>query len=252
MRTSNPALNEESFCVVDYGVDFASDEMKSPTMTVEGTVIKTITLLSLATISGAVTWFAFTSQSPLLIPFMVGGVMMGAVFAALTFFKQTWAPVTAPLYAVAEGLCLGGISAMFNAQFNGIALQAIGLTAGTLVTLLLAYQSGLVKASEKLKLGVSAATGAVLLVYLVSLALRLCGIGVPFIHDSGLFGIGFSLVVVVIAALNLVLDFGFIENAAKTGSPKYMEWYGAFGLMVTLVWLYLEILILLAKSRSSD
>ena len=148
MRTSNPALNEKSFYVVDYGVDFASDETKSRTMTVEGTVIKTITLLSLATISGAVTWSAFTSQSPLLIPFMVGGVMMGAVFAALTFFKQTWAPVTAPLYAVAEGLCLGGISAMFNAQFNGIALQAIGLTAGTLVTLLLAYQSGLVRAGD--------------------------------------------------------------------------------------------------------
>lgn len=252
MRTSNPALNENSFQTPEFAKTLMYDEATSHRMTIEGTVVKTGILLALVTISGAVTWQAFASQSSLLLPLWIGGAIAGLVLALITIFKQTWAPVTAPLYAAAEGLFLGGISAMYNAQFNGIVFQAIGLTFGTLFVLLLAYQSGLIKASENFKLGVIAATGAIFLFYMVSIALSFLGIGVPFIHDNGLFGIGFSLFVVAIAALNLVLDFDFIENAAEAGSPKYMEWYGAFGLMVTLVWLYLEILRLLAKSRSSD
>jgi uncharacterized YccA/Bax inhibitor family protein len=151
---------------------------------------------------------------------------------------------------VAEGLFLGGISSIFEAQFPGIVIQAVGLTLGTLVGLLFAYKSGLIKVTENFKLGVAAATGGIFLIYMASFVLGFFGVGIPFIHESGLIGIGFSLVVVVIAALNLVLDFDFIERGAEAGAPKYMEWYGAFGLMVTLIWLYLEMLRLLAKLRS--
>lgn len=151
---------------------------------------------------------------------------------------------------MAEGLFLGGISSIFEAQFPGIVIQAVGLTLGTLVGLLFAYKSGLIKVTENFKLGVAAATGGIFLIYMASFVLGFFGVGIPFIHESGLIGIGFSLVVVVIAALNLVLDFDFIERGAEAGAPKYMEWYGAFGLMVTLIWLYLEMLRLLAKLRS--
>src|SRR5690606_37262000 len=170
----------------------------------------------------------------------------------VTVFKKQWAPVTAPMYALVEGLFLGAISAMFNHLYEGIVMQAVLLTFGTLFALLLAYRSGLVRATENFKLGVVAATGGVMLVYLASIALGLFGINMPMIHESGIVGIGFSLVVVVLAALNLVLDFDFIESGVEQGAPKYMEWYGAFGLMVTLVWLYVEFLRLLAKLQSRD
>jgi uncharacterized YccA/Bax inhibitor family protein len=149
-----------------------------------------------------------------------------------------------------EGFFLGAISAMFNHMYEGIVMQAVLLTFGTLFALLFAYRSGLVKATENFKLGVVAATGGVFLVYMASMVLGFFGINIPMIHESGLLGIGFSLVVVVIAALNLVLDFDFIETGVEQGAPKYMEWYGAFGLMVTLVWLYIEFLRLLSKLQS--
>jgi uncharacterized YccA/Bax inhibitor family protein len=139
-----------------------------------------------------------------------------------------------------------------EAQFPGIVIQAVALTFGTLFCLLLAYKSGLIKATENFKLGVVAATGGIALIYLATMVLGLFGIGIPYIHDSGLIGIGFSLFVVVVAALNLVLDFDFIETGAERGAPKYMEWYASFGLIVTLVWLYIEILRLLAKLRGRD
>ncbi|HIY71667.1 MAG TPA: Bax inhibitor-1/YccA family protein, partial [Candidatus Luteimonas excrementigallinarum] len=144
------------------------------------------------------------------------------------------------------------ISAMYNFQFEGIVLQAVMLTFGTLFAMLFAYRSGLVKATENFKMGVVAATGGIMLVYLATIVLGLFGINIPMIHDSGLIGIGFSLFVVVIAALNLVLDFDMIETGVQARAPKYMEWYGAFGLMVTLVWLYIEFLRLLAKLQSRD
>ena len=157
-----------------------------------------------------------------------------------------------PAYALFQGLALGGISAIFEAQFPGIVIQAVGLTFGTLGCLLLAYRSGLIRATENFKLGVTAATGAIFVLYMISFVMGFFGSSIPFIHESGLLGIGFSLFVVVIAALNLVLDFDFIENAAEQGAPKFLEWYGAFGLIVTLVWLYLEILRLLAKLRGRE
>ena len=181
-----------------------------------------------------------------------GGILGGLVVALVTAFKQTWAPITTPLYAALEGLALGGISFFFEQAYPGIVAQAVFLTFGTLAALLLAFRSGLIKATENFKLGVFAATGGIGLVYLASFVLGIFGISIPLVHSSGMFGILFSVFVVVIAALNLVLDFDFIEEGAERGAPKYMEWYGAFGLLVTLVWLYLEILRLLAKLQSRD
>ncbi len=176
----------------------------------------------------------------------VGGIA-GFLIALVTVFKPAWAQVTGFLYAIAEGLLLGAVSAGFEARYPGIAISAAGCTIGTLTGLLLAYQSGFIRATENFKLGVFAATAGIALLYLVSFGLGLFGIRIPYLHEGGWIGIGFSAFVVVVAALNLVLDFDFIENGAARGAPKYMEWYAAFGLLVTLVWLYLEILRLLAK-----
>lgn len=156
------------------------------------------------------------------------------------------------MYALVEGFFLGAVSAVYEAKFGGIVFQAVLLTFGTLMAMLLAYRSGLIKATENFKLGVMAATGGIALLYLISFALSFFGIHIPMIHEGGTFGIVFSLFVVVIAALNLVLDFDLIEHGVEQGAPKYMEWYGAFGLMVTLVWLYLECLRLLSKIQSRD
>ncbi|MDF1781457.1 MAG: Bax inhibitor-1/YccA family protein [Alcanivoracaceae bacterium] len=251
MRSSNPVLNSKTFGTIDPNAE---------PMTINGTVNKTALLLVLTMITGAITWgmvfrpeFAVggaDAANPLAMPFMIGGAIVGFILALIIIFKKTTAPMLAPLYAMAEGLFLGGISAFYEMQFPGIVIQAVTLTFGTLFTLLMAYRSGVIKATENFKLGVVAATGAIFIVYLLSFVLNMFNIGgLGFIHDSGPLGIGFSLVVVVIAALNLVLDFDFIETGAEAGAPKYMEWYGAFGLMVTLVWLYLEILRLLSKLR---
>jgi uncharacterized YccA/Bax inhibitor family protein len=158
--------------------------------------------------------------------------------------------VTAPLYAVLEGLAIGGISAFFEARFPGIVIQAVALTFGTLLCLLLVYKARIIKVTAHFRLGVVAATGGIALIYFITIVLGFFGIRMPYIHDSGIIGIGFSLFVVTIAALNLVLDFDFIEKGAASGAPKFMEWYAAFGLVVTLIWLYLEILRLLAKIGS--
>ena len=173
----------------------------------------------------------------------------GLVLALVTVFKHTWSPVTAPMYAVAEGLFLGALSAVFEARYPGIVVQAVMLTFGTLFALLMVYRSGLIKVTENFKLGVFAATGGIMLIYLAGFVLSFFSIRIPYIHESGLIGIGFSLFVVVIASLNLVLDFDFIEKAAEQGVPKYMEWYAGFGLIVTLIWLYIEFLRLLSKLR---
>jgi len=181
---------------------------------------------------------------------VLSGTIGGLIAALVTVFKKERAPWSTPVYALLQGLFLGGISAVFKQKFPGIVIQAISLTFGTLLALLFAYKSRLIKPTENFKLGIAAATGAIGLVYLVSMVMGFFGKGLPFIYGANPIGIGFSLVVVVIAALNLVLDFDFIENGAAKGAPKYMEWYGAFGLLVTLVWLYIEILRLLAKLRS--
>jgi uncharacterized YccA/Bax inhibitor family protein len=189
------------------------------------------------------------------LPSPPGWLLMGAPFIAfilamVTIFKAHWAPISAPLYALFEGLFLGTISAMFEVRYPGIAMQAAFGTLATLGGLLMAYRTGLIKPTENFRLGLFAATSGIMMLYLISFVMGLFGGNMPFIHESGLMGIGFSLFVVVIAALNLVLDFDFIENGETSGAPQYMEWYGAFGLMVTLVWLYIEMLRLLAKLRN--
>lgn len=245
MRTGNPALNSkafEGFSVYD----------QAQTMTVQGTALKTGILLALVVAPAAFTWNKFLADPSAAAPFIFGGAIGGLVLALVTVFKKTWSPVTAPLYAVAQGLFLGGISAMYNTKFQGVPFQAACLTFGTLFSLLTAYQTGWIRATENFKLGVAAATGGIFLVYMAAMVMRLFGMQMPFLFENGIVGIGISLFIVVIAALNLVLDFDFIEQGAAHGAPKYMEWYGAFGLMVTLIWLYVELLRLLAKINSRD
>lgn len=241
MRSGNPALTAETFS----GFPTVADDQ---VMTITGTVNKTVVSLLILLITASYVWGRGPSD-PYFMVFTMVGVFGGLVVAIATAFKQTWAPLTTPLYAGLEGLALGGISVGFEVAYPGIVSQAVFLTFGTLGALLMAYRSGMIRATENFKLGVVAATGGIGLVYLLSFVLGFVGINVPLIHSSGTFGILFSVFVVVIAALNLVLDFDFIEQGAERRAPKYMEWYGAFGLLVTLVWLYLEILRLLAKLR---
>ena len=242
MRSGNPALSADTF-------SRAPAMPGTDAMTLGGTVNKTALSLFILLISASYIWNRGPAD-PALPLWIVGGVIGGLIVAIATVFKKTWAPITTPLYAAFEGVALGGISVIFEARYPGIVSQAVFLTFGTLGALLLAYRSGLVKATENFKLGVVAATGGIALLYLISFVLGFFGVSVPLIHSSGTWGILFSLFVVVIAALNLVLDFDFIETGVERGAPKYMEWYGAFGLLVTLVWLYLEILRLLAKMQS--
>jgi uncharacterized YccA/Bax inhibitor family protein len=178
---------------------------------------------------------------------MLLGMFGGLIFGLVTSFKKEWAPVTAPIYALLEGLMLGGLSAAVDTRYHGLGIEAVSLTLGTLLMLLLAYRSGIIKVTDKFRLGIVAATGGIFLFYMAQMLLGFFGIRFYSINGSGMIGIGFSLIVVAIAALNLVLDFDFIERGVQMGAPKYMEWYGAFGIMVTLVWLYIEMLRLLTK-----
>jgi len=247
MRTSNPTLGPGTFTVSGIRAGFGE------AMTVNGTIHRTGILLLCAMATALWTWNQFfkTGDAAEIAPYMWGGLIGGFVMALVTVFKKEWSPVTAPIYALLEGCVLGGVSATVESipRFQGIAIEAVALTFGTLFCMLLAYRSGLIRATEKFKVGIFAATGAIALFYLVTMVLGFFHVQVPLVYGSGIIGIGFSLLVVVIAALNLILDFDFIEQGAMRGAPKYMEWYGAFGLMVTLVWLYLEILRLLTKLR---
>lgn len=241
MRSGNPTLSAKTFT----GTVATGEE----TMTISGTVNKTIILLLFLLAPAVFTWGQFF-QGANIMPYVWGGSIGGFIVAMITVFNKQWSGITAPIYATLEGLFLGAISSYFEAMFPGIVIQATALTFGTLFCLLVAYKSGMIKVTENFKLGIIAATGAIALIYFATFILGFFGIPIPFIHDSGPIGIGFSLVVVVIAALNLVLDFDFIEAGTEQGAPKYMEWYGAFGLMVTLIWLYIEFLRLLSKLRS--
>ena len=251
MRSGNPVLNDKTFT---RHVDLTGDDR----MTLMGTVHKTAFLLILLVAFASITWKMVMTvnaegqmvAAPGLFGYMIGGAIGGLIFALITIFKPTWAPVTAPIYAALEGLFIGALSAFAESKFPGIVLQATGLTFGILFALLGAYRSGLIKATENFKLGVAAATGGIFLVYMASFVLGMFGVAIPFLHDATPIGIGISVFICIIAALNLVLDFDFIENGAENGAPKYMEWLGAFGLMVTLIWLYIEILHLLMKLRS--
>ncbi len=185
-------------------------------------------------------------------PLVAIGGIGGFIVALVTIFKKQWSPITAPIYALLEGLLLGGVSAMFEMRFHGIAIQAVSLTFGTLVVMLMAYRSGLIKVNDKMRLGIVAATGGIAVFYLIQFVLSFFGFRFNAVNGSGPIGIIFSLVVVGVAAMNLVLDFDLIEQGARFNAPKYMEWYSGFALMITLVWLYFEILRLLSKFRSRN
>ena len=238
MRSGNPALSSQTFKNMS--------KTASEKMTIEGTVNKTALSLLLLMTTASYTW---SNPSPGLMMF---GMFGGFILAIITIFKKNWAPYTVSGYALLKGLGLGGISYYFESMYPGIVSQAVFLTFGILAALLLAYKSKLIKPTENFKLGVTAATGGIAIMYLISWIMSFFGSGIPIMNpgNSSMFSIGFSIFVVIIASLNLVLDFDFIEEGAEIGAPKYMEWYGAFGLLVTLIWLYLEILRLLAKLQS--
>jgi uncharacterized YccA/Bax inhibitor family protein len=253
MRTSNPVLSDQIFAREARSVSPASN-----TMTVNGAVVKTglmlILLLVAAGFSGVETWPMFSDpdypQPGWLIPGLIAASLGALAVAVVTTFVPKWSPFTAPLYAVLEGLLLGWISAFFEKKYGGIVVQAVTVTVGVLVVMLVAYIAGVIRATRKVRAGILIATGGICLTYLATFLLGLFGIRVPYIHDIGLIGILFSLFVSGVAAFNLILDFDFIEEGARRRAPKYMEWYAGFGLLVTLVWLYLEILNLIAKIRS--
>lgn len=244
MKSGNPTLKESTFD----NVAFTGDS--NDVMTIDGTVNKTVILLTLIIASSAFSWWALYNMPAIVFPLMIGGAIGGLIVAIVLAFKKTLAPTLAPIYAVLEGLFLGSISAIFEGRFNGIVLSAIILTLGIFVSLLAVYKMRIIKVTENFKLMVVAATMGIAVFYLVAFVLSMFHVQVALIHSNGTIGIVFSLVVIAIAAMNLVLDFDFIEKGAEQRVPKYMEWYGAFGLMVTLVWLYLEILRLLSKLRS--
>ncbi len=250
MRTANPTLNSKTF------TKYAGTYSGSDAMTIEGTVNKTIIMFFILLASAGFTWNKFFNSwdASNVGPWMAIGGIGGFILALITIFNPEKAKITAPLYALFEGLFLGGLSATIDSMYKGegLVIKAVMLTMGTLFSLLFLYKSKIIRATENFKLGIVSATGGIALLYLMSMLMGFFGVQMPLIHSSGIMGIGFSLFVVVIAALNLVLDFDFIEQGAKRGAPAFMEWYGAFGLMVTLIWLYIEILRLLTKLSSRD
>jgi len=245
MRGRSPALNEEVFAR-EAG---ATDEV----MTIPDVVRTCVALLTILIITGALGWYLIGDPgAQVSVPVWFCIALFGALaIGIVTVFKPNIAPFTAPAYAALEGVVVGAISRIFEFEFEGIVLQAVGLTIGVFAVLLSLYASRLIKVTENFRLGVIAATGAIFLVYLVNIILSFFGAEVPFIHDTGPIGIIISLVIVTVAALNLVLDFDFIEQAVTDRAPRSMRWYAAFGLLVTIVWLYLELLRLLAKLRSN-
>ncbi len=250
MQSGNPALNKNTFLDVGTGRVISGDGV----MTLNGTVNKASFLLILVLVGAMFSWSRYSgpASAAALTPLMIGGAIGGLIVALITAFKKQWSPITAPLYALLEGVFIGAISVIFEARFPGIVLQAVGLTFGTMAALLIAYRSGLIQVTEKFKLGIVAATGGILLLYVANFVMGFFGHSMGFINGSSGIGIAFSAVVVVVAALNLVLDFDLIESGVHAGAPKYMEWYGAFALVVTLVWLYLEMLRLLSKLQSRN
>jgi len=247
LRTSNPVLSSKSFGGFVNQPAEPVQGVREERMTIPGTINKTTILLALVMVAALWPWKLMQVDPEAALSWLWIGLLGGMVTALIIIFKKEWAGPLAPLYAACEGLALGATSAFFERRYPGIVFQSVALTMGVLFTMLIIYRTGAIKATPNFTRGVIAATGAICLVYLFTMAMRAFGMPVAFMHSSGWLGIGISMVVVFVAALNLVLDFDLIEKGAANGAPKYMEWYGAFGLLVTLVWLYLEILRLLAR-----
>jgi uncharacterized YccA/Bax inhibitor family protein len=240
-RSGNPALREDVFT--------AARTAGGGVMTVQGTVNKTALLLVLALATASAAWVLGTAGGPGVGGWAIGASLVGLGVAIATIVRPRWSPVTAPIYALVQGVVLGLVSMWLEASFEGIAIQAVALTFGVMGAMLVLYRTGVIKVTQRFRAGVLAATLGIAVVYLVALGLSLFGVRVPFLWDGSPLGILISLVIVVVAALNLLLDFDLIERGARSGAPAYMEWYAAFGLLVTLVWLYLELLRLLAQLR---
>ena len=249
MRSANPVMNERVFAPAG-GPPVLDRPLAAPstTMTVEGTVYKSAFLLLLVVAAAAVSWNA-ADNGTILLPGVGVSFIVLLGLAIATAVRPRWAIVTGPLYALASGVMLGAVSAIYNDAYEGIVGQAVLATLGTAGGMLLAYMTGLVRATPRFRKVIIAATLGIVLLYAVSIIMSLFGVQMPLLHDSGPLGIGISLVIVAVAAFNLVLDFDFIERGAQVGAEKRMEWYGAFGVMVTLVWLYIEMLRLLGKLR---
>lgn len=247
-KSGNPVLTEKKF-------EKSIDRYDGNLMTQSGTLNKFGLMMILLMASAGFVWKAFAEGKDVF-PWIIAGALGGLVVAIVMSFKPQWGSILAPVYALLEGAFVGGVSAVYNNAFDAyapnIVMQAVGLTFGVVIAMFALYKFGVIKATEKFKSVVFAATAGIAVFYLLSMVLRMFNIEMPLIHESSTMGIIFSLVVVAIAALNLILDFDMIDQGAKMGAPKYMEWYGAFGLMVTIVWLYFEILRLLSKIARRD
>lgn len=242
-KSGNPALS-------DNVLEKISDSETTSTATIAGTSIKILLFLTMCIVSGYFGWQAMANASGSAGLILAGSAIIAFIAAIVTVFKPNLAMFTGTIYALAQGYVMGAISQVYNVDFNGIVVQAIGLTGAIFFVSLWAFWLGLIKVTQKFRIGVVIATLGVALYYVVAMVLGLFGVTAPLIFDTGTFGIIFSLVIVFIATLNLMLDFDFIKQAEQRKMPKYFEWYGAFALMVTLIWLYLEVLRLLGKTRS--
>lgn len=241
MRTSNPVLNPRAFDAV------RGNTSGSDVMTLDGTVNKSLLSILISLLAAAWTW-----NDPSMIRFYLPLIIISFVIAIVLAFKPAWSPILVPVYAALYGAALGSVSILIDTTYPGIVPQAVGLTFGVALAMLGAYKSGLIKVTDTFRSCIVAATAGIAIFYLITFVLSLFGVSMAFMNGSGAFSIGLSLVIVGVAALNLVLDFDFIAQASNSRStPKYMEWYGAFGLLVTMIWLYWEILRLLIKLKSS-
>ncbi|MDY8044989.1 Bax inhibitor-1/YccA family protein [Paenibacillus polymyxa] len=246
MSFSNPVLRDDIFLRED------EREASEQRMTIGGTVNKTLLLLVLLIVSGSITWYMTYEGIVEVLSLLTAGLIgMAGVALAISFFPKT-APLLSPVYGILSGFALGGVSAFMEYEYPGIVANAILLTVGILFLMLFMYTQRIIKVTRGFISFVVLCTMAIFLVTLVDFILNFFGMNVPYIHETGWLGIGISLFIVIIAALNLLVDFNFIEEQADQGAPKYMEWYGAFALLVTLVWLYVRILDLLAKFSKRD
>jgi uncharacterized YccA/Bax inhibitor family protein len=249
LKGGNPAISEKTFDQVH--------QFEGEAMTARGTLNKFGLMLVMLLGAASFTWgIFFRDGGEAVRPWMWGGLIGGLVLAFAIIIKKTWAPWLALGYALCEGLFLGAVSAfydaIFAASYPSLIMHAVLLTLGTAMAMFVLYRTGVIKATAKFKRVVMLATAGIAVFYLIAIVMRLFGMQMPYLHENGAIGIGISLFIVAIAALNLILDFDMIDEGVQAGAPKYFEWYGAFGLMVTIVWLYLEMLRLLSKLTSRD
>ncbi len=239
--SSNPMMKEKMYQnTSNQTLDGHFLEVKGEKMTVQGAINKSF-ILGAIMLATALVGFSFPSSM-----LMWGGAIAGLIVVIIAARKPEMSGTLAPIYAVLEGLFVGSVSAMYAALFDGIIFQAVSLTMAVFFVMLFIYKTGIIKVTNKFRTGVMMATGAIVLVYVVNIVMSLFGVNIPFLHEGGAIGIGISLVIVGVASMNLLLDFDNFEKGEKYGAPAYMEWFSAMGLLITLVWLYIEILRLIA------